>query len=169
MHGPFELDKHSSLTWKQLFREQTRRYPGLSDAAGVYIIATTNRTKDSICYIGMTHWQGFEAEAFSQRNVELVWDVISEMRNRAIKIWLIAKRTPARKGFSWDSRIERQSFLLETLLIMHAKAAGHRLINTSKMKSAEGIAVEGLFGKRKRGRQSAGSTSLASALGLLRS
>ena len=62
--------------------------------------------------------------------------------------------------------MKNQAFLLETLFIMHAKAAGHTLINRAKMKSAEGIAVEGLFGKRRRGRKPAGLLEISELLAL---
>jgi len=114
----------------------------------------------------MTHAQGFEAEIFSQRNMTLIWNRISGERNSKICIWLVAKKTASRRGYSWESRMENESYLLETLFIMHAKAAGHTLINRAKMKSAEGIAVEGLFGKRARGRPSKGLTEIAQLLAL---
>jgi hypothetical protein len=166
VYGPFELDKHREEGWCDLFRESTSGVVGLADAAGVYIIAVSNRQSHQIKYIGMTHQQGFALEIFSQRNRSLVWDQIGDKRSRCITIWLIAKPTPTGRAFSWDQRMERQSFLLETLFIMHAKAAGHALINTSKMKSADGIAVAGLFGAYTRGVRSRGVKELSETLKL---
>jgi hypothetical protein len=96
----------------------------------------------------------------------LIWDPLLNKRTGQLKIWLVAKPTTTGKGYSADWRLRNQAFLLETLFIMHAKAAGNRLINTSKMKSADGISVEGLFGSFKRGKPAAGLIELAEALGI---
>lgn len=166
MHGPFALDKRADCSWKKLLREATKSYRGLADAAGVYLIATTFGRRTRIRYIGMTHNQGFESEIFSQRNRALVWDRLYDEKNSNIRVWLIAKRTASGKQYCWQSKMANESYLLETLFIMHAKAAGHKLINTAKMKSADGIAVEGLFGKRSRGPKSKGLEEIQSLLAL---
>lgn len=164
VYGPFELDKKSALTWKQLFHNHVGNQPGLVNATGVYVIAVSNRSSDRIRYIGMTYKQGFETEIFSQRNIQDVWNAIELQKCRAIIIWLFAKPNAFHSGFSKDKRIYRQAHLLEDLLIMHARAAGHKLINTKKMKSAEGISVRGLFGTNSRGAKPKAATTIAAAL-----
>jgi hypothetical protein len=166
IHGPFPLDKHSSSTWKELLRDEVKKHLGLNEAIGVYVIAVSNRGNDRIRYIGMTYAQGFEAEIFSPRNVRDVWDVLQIEKSQTLNIWLFAKPNVSRVGYSTDSGLYRQAHLLEELLIMHAKAAGHKLINTKKMKSAEGIAVKGLFGVRARGARSKAALTISKALAL---
>jgi len=164
--GPFHIDKHSPLAWKSLFRDATRRYSGLADAVGVYIIGSSIGSTTRIRYVGMTFDQGFEREVFSQRNCGLVWDPLLDLRTGQVKLWLVAKPTPSGRGYSADWRLKYQAHLLETLFIMHAKAAGHKLLNTKKMKSADGISVSGLFGNRRRGKRAAGLIELANALAI---
>lgn len=97
----------------------------------MYIIGSTLRDNLRIRYVGMTYYQGFEAEVFSQRNCPLIWDRLVGVRTSEVKLWPIAKKNVSGRGYCWDARLERQAFLLESLLIMHAKAAGHKLMNTS--------------------------------------
>jgi len=114
----------------------------------------------------MTHDPGFQAEIFSQRNYRILWNELERERSRCIRLWLFAKPLLRRHGFCWDRRLKKQSELLEQLMIMHARAAGHTLINTMKMRAAEGIAVEGLFGANCRGRRSSAVETLSEALAL---
>jgi hypothetical protein len=135
-------------------------------AAGVYVIAIRNGARDRIRYIGMTYEQGFRAEVFSQRNERDVWSVLDQQKGRQV-VWLFVKPTPTGRGFSWDQRVKSQAHLLEQLLIMHARASGHTLVNTKKMKSAEAIAVKGLFGTRRAAGQLPSSVrTIANALNL---
>ena len=164
IYGAFELDKNSPKAWQALFRNAVLSPTGLADAAGVYVIAVTNRERNRIRYIGMTYKLGFAAEIFSQRNLECVWDIIRLERSKTIRVWLFAKPYPKRPGFSVDRRLYRQAHLLEQLLIMHARAAGHTLINTKKMQSAEGIAAQGLFGTRMRGPRPSAAEIIGTAL-----
>jgi hypothetical protein len=137
----------------------------LCDAAGVYIIATSIGARVRIAYIGMTHEQGLSAELFSQRNEREVWPKALARRGR-VKVWLFAKRHASRDRYAYTAKLKRQSHLLEQLLIMHARASGHDLVNTKKMKSAVGIAVHGLFGSRPRGRPAQSVLAIGEALQL---
>lgn len=150
IYGPFELDKHNEASWEQLFQEALYKHEHLDCAIGVYVIAISNRNRDRIKYIGMTHSQDFTREVFSQANKIKVWNDIITLRSRTIRLWLFAKPNEDRAGYSTDNRLYKQAHLLEELLIMHAQAAGHELINIKKIKSAEGLAVEGMFGVKKR-------------------
>lgn len=165
-YGPYVLPKKSRLSWKDRFRDCLGMENPLCDAAGVYVIGIRHGSNYRIKYIGMTYEQGFFLEIFSQRNMSHVWNNITKERSGGIVIWLLAKPKKKHSGFSFNKSMKNQSFLLETLLIMHAKAAGQQLINTSKMKSASGIAVIGLFGAKKKGALPVSVTSLAGALNL---
>ena len=164
VYGSFELLKKSEYSWSKQFEFAVQAQFGLLDAGGVYIICTTHGTSHRVRYIGMTHRQGFAKEIFSQANNTKVWSVIETEKCSKITIWLVAKPKVKHSGFAWQKSMENQSYLLETLFIMHAKAAGHNLINIKKMKSADEIAVEGLFGVRKRGKKAKSLLALAKIL-----
>lgn len=165
VYGPFELNKHSNDDWCDLLRMECKGFPKLTLARGAYVISVTNGSRDRIRYIGMTDKQDFLKEIFSARNRQCVWDIIQRERGR-IRVYLFAKSNQSRSGYSVDHRLYRQSHLLEELLIMHARAAGHKLINTKKLKSAEGISVSGVFGKFNRGKPSAAVVAMKKALHL---
>jgi hypothetical protein len=162
--GEFKLNFSDEAGWQSWFRAAVRHHDELADAAGVYIIATPWSRRDrNIRYVGMTHNQGFAQETFSQRNLGLIWTPLLNEGHRQVFMWLIAKPNEGQKGFCWDARIKRQSLMLETLFIMHAKSADHELLNTSKMRLVDGISVAGIFGSNSDD-QSVASSSLAAAL-----
>jgi hypothetical protein len=164
VYGSFGLQKNSKKTWQQLFQDAVHPHEGLQDAAGVYVICTTHGKNHKIRYVGMTHQLGFKREIFSAANQSKVWAVIENEKCSAVTIWLIAKPKSKHAGFSWHASMKVQSGYLETLFILHAKAAGHILINNKKMKATDAIAVEGLFGVKKRGRRSQSLKTLADLL-----
>ena len=153
VYGSFDLLKKSELSWSKQFELAVSAHSGLFKASGVYVICTTHGGNHRIRYIGMTHEQGFAKEVFSQANNSKVWKIIEQEKCSKITVWLIAKPKIKQSGFAWHSSMKPQSSLLETLFIMHARAAGHKLINIKKLKAADEIAVEGLFGIRKKGKK----------------
>ena len=166
--GPVLMDRHDERSWKNLFCDTAVSVEGIADARGVYVIGTVGRGGDHIRYIGMTGRQSFATEMFTPHKLANVWDKLEERgQARQVKVWLFAKRSPKGSGFSNDRRLERQAFLLESLLIMYARAAGHQLVNIQKMKSAIGMSVDGLFGHQGPGRKSRVSSEFANLLGFV--
>lgn len=165
-YGAFELKKSGKEAWATLFKFAVHQIYGLADACGVYIICATHGQNHKIRYVGMTHQQGFIREIFSQANIKKVWTPLEKEKCSRVSIWLIAKPKIKHSGFSWSAAMKTQSGLLETLFIMHAKAAGHKLINIKKHKAADDISVEGLFGAKikKRGPRPKSLVTLASIL-----
>ena len=165
--GPFEMDRADGRSWKKLFCDTAELSLGVSSARGVYVIGTVGRSGDHIRYVGMTGRQTFATEMFTPHKIENVWTKLEEGRPRIIKVWLFAKPKPKGSGFTNDKRLEKQAYLLETLLIMYARAAGHKLVNIKKMKSAIGMSVDGLFGHQGPGRKPRVANEFAQLLGFL--
>ena len=172
--GPYEIDKHQEESWKTLAIEKIKAsHVGLEKAKSVYVISVRNPKTHKIKYIGMTSKQNFADEMASGANVKKVFDKFYKVKSRTVEFWLFAKRTAKPNkttGLSrWckGSALGLQSQHLEELLIMLAKGAGHKLLNSKKIRSAAGKSVIGLFGvPPKRGARSTAVKSLADALKL---
>lgn len=165
MYGPFNMDRTDDRSWKRLFRDTTKTVPGIAGARGVYVVGSAARAGDHIQYIGMTGRQSFATEMFAPHKIDKVWTMLEGRRSRIVRVWLFAKPKPNGAGFTNDRRLGKQAYLLESLLIMYARAAGHRLVNVKKMKSAIGMSVEGLFGHQGRGRKPKVSNEFGEILG----
>ncbi|MGZ8363034.1 MAG: hypothetical protein ACXW3D_04160 [Caulobacteraceae bacterium] len=161
-YGPFELSGDTKRDLKGSFTEEVDWI--LAGAWGVYVLGIRYGDSYRVLYIGKTSCEnGFQSEIFAGEHKTRIWRRIREIRGTPV-VWLLAKPNVGRSGYCCDARVDTQAAMLETMMIMHAKAAKHKLLNHSKTLLSQSISVEGLFGAFPKGRGTDGMKHLRDAI-----
>lgn len=165
IYGPFDLPKGPIAAKKGVFASSAEKLdPLLPYAWGVYVLGLRFGASYRVTYIGKTTSRdGFYFEIFAGDHKKSIWAAMDQMRGKQVA-WLLAKPKSGKRGFCWDSRVNGFAMLTETLMILHAEAAGHQTLNKSKKLLSAAISVEGLFGPTSSRKLAGGAAALRDAI-----
>jgi len=147
-YGPFDVERDSNKLRKSaldaFWKDCNSKYPGLSGAVGVYIVAVKAKANavSKPWYVGKTDKQGFQ-KRFSQQ-LNHFGDILDKAKNGTVQVFLIARRTPNRGAFmKTRSTALRENNDLETMMIGSCLKRNRSLINDRKVKHLKEIEVPG--------------------------
>jgi hypothetical protein len=142
-YGPFEVplkDSDIPRDLRAFWGEIESQNRGLQDAVGCYILAAKRGSTSTPWYVGKTVRLGFRKEAFQTHKRKHYQDVLKNLENRTVEIYLIPRITSTgkpRTKYSGKGKWEGKIGTLEELLIGSALVMNPDLTNVKSKKQIE--------------------------------
>jgi hypothetical protein len=166
VYGPFRLDRwkvyernYRNDWWKQ--REE--KWPGISQAKGVYLLSLKNKQNYVPQYVGITNKQGFEKEALRDGNL---LKIAVQLRNTkgSLQIHLLAKPKSSHPGFSKQLKTESLRWL-ERLILFSCLSKNPDMLNKSHRTFLKAVEIKNVTGEMLKGPKGRAVSTFSNAIG----